>query len=59
MPGDFLMKELYTFIEEGWEQEEDNTLVTLRRTAAGRSTSKNTYLPVPWVNKRRATRRRR
>jgi hypothetical protein len=35
---------------------DDITLVTLRRTAASRLTSKNTYLPGPWVNKRRGTR---
>ena len=59
MLGDFLMEELYSFVGEGWEQEDDITLVTLRRTAASRLTSKNTYLPGPWVNKRRGTRRRR
>jgi serine phosphatase RsbU (regulator of sigma subunit) len=31
--GDFLMEELYTFVEEGWEQEDDITLLTLRRSA--------------------------
>jgi serine phosphatase RsbU (regulator of sigma subunit) len=30
--GDFLMKELYSFVGEGWEQEDDITLVTLRRS---------------------------
>jgi hypothetical protein len=46
MLGDFLMEELYSFVGEGWEQEDDITLVTLRRTAAAsRLTSKNTYLP--------------
>jgi hypothetical protein len=60
MAGDFLMEELYSFVREGWEQEDDITLVTLRRTtAASRSTSKNTHLPGPWVNKRRGTRRGR
>ena len=34
--GDFLMQELYSFVGEGWEQEDDITLVTLRRTAASR-----------------------
>ena len=29
--GDFLMEELYSFVEEGWEQEDDITLMTLRR----------------------------
>jgi hypothetical protein len=57
MLGDFLMEELYSFVGEGWQQEDDITLVTLRRTtAASHSTSKNTYLPGPWVNKRRGAR---
>jgi len=34
--GDFLLKELYTFTGEGWEQEDDITLLTLRRTAQSR-----------------------
>jgi serine phosphatase RsbU (regulator of sigma subunit) len=29
--GDLLLKELYSFVEEGWEQEDDITLLTLRR----------------------------
>jgi serine phosphatase RsbU (regulator of sigma subunit)/predicted ester cyclase len=29
---EFLMEELYTFVREGWEQEDDITLVTLRRS---------------------------
>jgi serine phosphatase RsbU (regulator of sigma subunit) len=33
---DFLMDELRSFTEDGWEQEDDITLVTLRRTAASR-----------------------
>jgi hypothetical protein len=28
------MEELYSFVGEGWEQGDDMTLVTLRRTAA-------------------------
>src|ERR687896_412451 len=28
--GDFLLEELYTFVGEGWEQEDDITLITLR-----------------------------
>ncbi len=56
MLGDFLMEELYSFVGEGWLQEHDITLVTLRRTAASRLTSKNTYLPGPWVTKRRGMR---
>jgi serine phosphatase RsbU (regulator of sigma subunit) len=33
---DFLMEELSSFVGEGWEQEDDITLVTLRRSAASR-----------------------
>jgi serine phosphatase RsbU (regulator of sigma subunit) len=29
---DLLMKELYSFVGEGWEQEDDITLVTLKRS---------------------------
>ena len=32
--GDFLLKELFSFVGEGWEQEDDITLLTLRRSAA-------------------------
>jgi serine phosphatase RsbU (regulator of sigma subunit) len=32
--GDFLMEELYSFVGEGWEQEVDITLLTLRRFAS-------------------------
>jgi serine phosphatase RsbU (regulator of sigma subunit) len=31
--GDLLMEELYSFVGEGWEQEDDITLVTLRCSA--------------------------
>ena len=31
--GDFLLEQLYSFVEEGWEQEDDITLLTLRRSA--------------------------
>jgi hypothetical protein len=31
--GDFLMEELYSCVGEGWEQEDDITLLTLRRSA--------------------------
>jgi serine phosphatase RsbU (regulator of sigma subunit)/predicted ester cyclase len=31
--GGFLMEELYSFVGEGWEQEDDITLLTLRRSA--------------------------
>jgi serine phosphatase RsbU (regulator of sigma subunit) len=33
--GDFLLEELYTFVGEGWEQEDDITLLTLRRSRIG------------------------
>jgi len=32
--ADFLLEELYSFVGEGWEQEDDITLITLRRSAA-------------------------
>ncbi len=32
--GNILMEELYSFVGEGWEQEDDITLLTLRRSAA-------------------------
>jgi serine phosphatase RsbU (regulator of sigma subunit) len=32
--GDFLMEELYSFVGEGWQQEDDITLLTLRRSAS-------------------------
>ena len=31
---DFLMEELYSFVGDGWEQEDDITLVTLQRSAS-------------------------
>jgi serine phosphatase RsbU (regulator of sigma subunit) len=34
--GEFLLEELYSFVGESWEQEDDITLLTLRRAAAGR-----------------------
>ena len=30
--GDLLLEELYSFVGEGWEQEDDITLLTLRRS---------------------------
>jgi serine phosphatase RsbU (regulator of sigma subunit) len=30
--GNFLMEELYSFVGEGWEQEDDITLLTLKRS---------------------------
>jgi serine phosphatase RsbU (regulator of sigma subunit) len=32
--GDFLLEELYSFVGDGWEQEDDITLLTLRRSSA-------------------------
>jgi len=32
--GETLLEELYSFTGEGWEQEDDITLLTLRRSAA-------------------------
>jgi predicted ester cyclase len=32
--GDFLLEELYSFVGEGWEQEDDITLLTLRRSVS-------------------------
>jgi hypothetical protein len=32
----FLLEELYSFVGEGWEQEDDITLLTLRRSPASR-----------------------
>jgi serine phosphatase RsbU (regulator of sigma subunit)/predicted ester cyclase len=32
--GDFLMEELYSFVGEGWQQEDDITLLTLRRSSS-------------------------
>ena len=32
--GEFLMEELYSFVGEGWEQEDDITLLTLGRSAS-------------------------
>jgi serine phosphatase RsbU (regulator of sigma subunit) len=32
--GEFLMEELYSFVGEGWEQEDDITLLTLKRSSS-------------------------
>jgi serine phosphatase RsbU (regulator of sigma subunit) len=32
--GNFLLEELYSFVGEGWEQEDDITLLTLKRSAS-------------------------
>jgi serine phosphatase RsbU (regulator of sigma subunit) len=37
--GDFLMEELYSFVGEGWEQEDDITLLTLKRSPSRSRTS--------------------
>jgi serine phosphatase RsbU (regulator of sigma subunit) len=34
--GDLLLEELYSFVGEDWEQEDDITLLTLRRSTASR-----------------------
>jgi serine phosphatase RsbU (regulator of sigma subunit) len=34
--GTFLLEKLYSFVGEGWEQEDDITLLTLRRSTASR-----------------------
>ena len=36
-----LLEELYTFVGEGWEQEDDITLLTLRRFPSLSRTSEN------------------
>ena len=33
---DVLLEELYSFVGEGWEQEDDITLLTLQRSTANR-----------------------
>jgi serine phosphatase RsbU (regulator of sigma subunit) len=38
---DFLMEELYSFVGEGWEQEDDITLLTLKRSASPGYISEN------------------
>lgn len=37
--GDCLLEELYSFVGEGWEQEDDITLLTLKRSASPSRTS--------------------
>ena len=37
-----LLEELYSFVGEGWEQEDDITLLTLRRSATHKRPSENT-----------------
>ena len=32
--GKYLLEELYSFVGEGWEQEDDITLLTLRRSSS-------------------------
>jgi serine phosphatase RsbU (regulator of sigma subunit)/predicted ester cyclase len=45
--GDFLMEELYTFVGEGWEQEDDITLLTLKRSASLRGCANRRVAHVP------------
>src|SRR3712207_4989990 len=40
---DLLLERLYSFVGEGWEQEDDITLLTLRRSAAQSWHSESTY----------------
>jgi serine phosphatase RsbU (regulator of sigma subunit) len=40
--GDFLLEQLYSFVGEGWEQEDDITLLTLKRSASLSRTAENT-----------------
>jgi serine phosphatase RsbU (regulator of sigma subunit) len=39
--GDLLLEELYSFTGEGWEQEDDITLLTLRPSRSRGRTSEN------------------
>jgi hypothetical protein len=32
--GDILLEELYSFVGEGWDQEDDITLLTLKRSSS-------------------------
>jgi steroid delta-isomerase-like uncharacterized protein len=41
--GNLLLEELYTFVGEGWEQEDDITILTLRRSALPSRTSEYRY----------------
>ena len=34
--GDLIMEELYSFVGQGWEQEDDITLLTLKHSATRR-----------------------
>src|ERR687889_223316 len=42
--GDVLLEELYSFVGEGWEQEDDITLLTLRHSSALSGTSENAVM---------------
>jgi hypothetical protein len=53
--GDFLLEELHSFVGEGWEQEDDITLLTLQRSRARSWTSENSYLLGTSVNKHNLT----
>jgi serine phosphatase RsbU (regulator of sigma subunit) len=41
--GDLLLEDLHSFVGEGWEQEDDITLLTLQRRATRSGTSENSY----------------
>jgi serine phosphatase RsbU (regulator of sigma subunit) len=43
--GDLLLEELYSFVGEGWDQEDDITLLTLKRSASLITTSENSPSP--------------
>jgi serine phosphatase RsbU (regulator of sigma subunit) len=40
--GEFLLEQVYYFVGEGWEQEDDITLLTLKRSASLSCTAENT-----------------
>ncbi|MDQ3922671.1 MAG: SpoIIE family protein phosphatase [Actinomycetota bacterium] len=48
-----LLEELYSFVGEGWEQEDDITLLTLRRSAARGSVSGNFGATRKWVSEKK------
>jgi serine phosphatase RsbU (regulator of sigma subunit)/predicted ester cyclase len=44
--GDSLLEELYSFVGEGWEQEDDITLLTLRRSVDRGGTAESAPYPI-------------
>ncbi len=54
--GDFLLEELYSFVREGWEQEDHITLVTLRCSAPLSGTSENSVRKLSEKSHERAKR---